>query len=189
MPPPPPPPPPPSGSDPESFEPPPPESGAQGQEPARGWATTGVGESVQLAGAGHRLLARIVDIIVLGIPAAILATVIFDPPSDDTAEVSVGVSLTITAIWLIYEISMIALKGQTLGKMATRIKVVRAENGGLPEWNHSFMRWAPLGACSIISAWVPIIGLLSLLIYLSFVWDRKRQGWHDMVGKTLVIKT
>ena len=156
----------------------------------RGQAATGIGESVQLAGAGHRLLARVVDWIVVGLPASILAGVVFGSSVDDTfEEVSPGASLTVTAIWLIYEISMIALKGQTLGKMATRIKVVRAENGGLPEWDHSFMRWAPLGACSIISAWVPGIGLLSLLIYLSFVWDKKRQGWHDMVGKTLVIKT
>ena len=155
----------------------------------RGWATTGIGESVQLAGAGHRLLARIVDFIVVGLPANILAGVVFGSSADGTFELSPDASLTVTAIWLIYEISMIALKGQTLGKMATRIKVVRAENGGLPEWNHSFMRWAPLGACSIISALVPIVGLLSLLIYLSFVWDKKRQGWHDMVGKTLVVKT
>ena len=187
---PPPPPPLPSESDPESFEPPPPpESAAQGDEPARGWATTGTGESVALAGAGHRLLARIVDVIVVGLPASILAGVVFGSSADDTFEVSASASLTVTAIWLIYEISMIALKGQTLGKMATRIKIVKAENGGLPEWNHSFMRWAPLGACSIISAWVPIVGLLSLLIYLSFLWDKKKQGWHDMAGKTLVIKT
>lgn len=175
-----------------SSPPPPPESAAQGHESARGKATTGVGESGALAGAGHRLLARIVDAIVVGLPASILANAVFTSftsYTDGTLEVSAGASLTVTAIWLIYEVSMVALKGQTLGKMATRIKVVRAENGGLPEWDHSFRRWAPVGICSIISAWVPPVGFLSLLIYLSFVWDKKRQGWHDMVGKTLVIKT
>lgn len=154
----------------------------------RGWATTDIGESVELAGAGGRLLARIVDMIVVGLPAVIVAGVVIGQP-DDATEVSAGTSLAVTAIWLIYEVSMIALRGQTLGKMATRIKVVRAENSGPPEWSHSFSRWAPVGVCSIISAWVPIIGLLSLLIYLSLVWDRKRQGWHDKAGKTLVIKT
>ncbi len=154
----------------------------------RGWATTDIGESVELAGAGRRLLARIVDIVVVGVPAAIVASVIIGQP-DDAAEVSAGISLVVTAIWLIYEVSMIALRGQTLGKMATRIKVVRSENSGAPEWSHSFNRWAPAGVCSIVGSWVPIVGLLSLLIYLSLVWDGKRQGWHDKAGKTLVIKT
>ncbi len=189
MPPPPPPPPPPSGSDPEPPPPPPHGNAGQGNEPTRGWATNDIGESVALAGAGQRLLARIVDMVVVGLPATIVAALAFSQGSDDTAAIPVGASLSVTAIWLIYEVSMVARKGQTLGKMATHIKVVRAENSGLPEWNHSFIRWAPMGVCSAISAWLPLVGLLSLLIYLSFLWDRKRQGWHDMAGKTLVVKT
>ena len=187
LPPPPPPPPPPPGSGSESFEPTNYGSSAHSNEPERGWARTDTGEHFALAGAGHRFLARLVDVIVVGIPAVILISIVFDFSSE--SGFPIGANLTLTAIWLFYEVSMVALKGRTLGKMATRIKVIRSENGEMPEWEHSFRRCAPVGACSIISAWVPIIGFLNLLIYLSFVWDKKRQGWHDMVGKTLIVKT
>ena len=181
------PPPPPTGSGSESSEPPNYGSSAHSNEPERGFARTDTGEHLALAGAGHRFLARAVDLVVVGLPTLFLGATIF-------GNASVGARLALTAIWLIYEVSMVALKGRTLGKMATRIMVVRAENGGLPEWEHSFRRWAPIGLCMIFNAWVqppelPIFGVLVVLIYLSFVWDKKRQGWHDRVGKTLVVKT
>ncbi|MCQ3808008.1 MAG: RDD family protein [Acidimicrobiia bacterium] len=193
---------------PPSCEPlPPPGSAAQGSEPMRGQTTTDIGKGVEVAGAGGRLLARLVDIVVVALPASIVASVIIGPDvvvvgltggieanltirqAGDTAQVPVGISLAVTATWLVYEVSMIALRGQTLGKWLTRIKVIRAHDSGPPEWSHSLRRWAPVGACTIIGTWVPIVGLVSLLIYLSLVWDQKRQGWHDKAAATLVVKT
>ena len=89
------------------------------------------------------------------------------------------------AVGLLYEVTMIATRGQTLGKMATSIKVVRADNGLVPGWGKSISRW-------IIPALLPIIPfvgwLLSLLVYISLLWDKVRQGWHDKAAGTLVIK-
>ena len=80
---------------------------------------------------------------------------------------------------------MIALKGQTLGKMATSIKVVRADNGLVPGWGKSIGRWIIPAALGFI----PFVGwILALLVYLSLTWDKARQGWHDKAVKTLVIK-
>ncbi len=191
----PPPPPPPDDSNWSSYPPAPPGSGAQGPQPATGWATTGTGESVQLASAGARLGARILDIVivtvafiilaVLGITAAVGA----DSNTDDASALSVGalvVSVLVgAAIGLLYEVTLIATRGQTLGKMATGIRVVRADNGLVPGWGKSVARW-------IIPALLPIIPLigwvLSLLVYISLLWDKSRQGWHDKAAGTLVIK-
>ena len=153
---------------------------------------------MELAGAGSRLLARIVDALIFVVPVMIvvIATYDFDENSDESAGAPLGFTLLIVGIGLIYEVWMIAAKGQTLGKMAARIKVIRVDNGGLPGWNTSFNRWILPGFFGVMSAFFqPLgsaffqpLGLVSLLVYLSLLWDKQRQGWHDKVAKTLVVK-
>jgi translation elongation factor EF-G len=88
--------------------------------------------------------------------------------------------------WPVYEIAMIATRGATLGKMAVGIRVVKVADGSLPGVGPSFLRYLlPMGA-----GWVSC-GLGYPLVYLSPVFDKTpaRQGWHDMVAKTMVIVT
>ncbi len=94
-----------------------------------------------------------------------------------------------------YEIAFIAVKGQTPGKMATRIQVVRAEDlfqpewGRPPSWGRSLLRWGLPFVLGLPGYFVPLLGnFLALLCYLSLTWDRDRQGWHDKVAGTFVIK-
>jgi len=36
---------------------------------------------------------------------------------------------------------------------------------------------------------LPFLGaLVSLLVYISLLWDSNRQGWHDKAARTLVVK-
>ena len=98
-----------------------------------------------------------------------------------------------------YETVLIATKGQTLGKMATRIRIVRADDGTNPAWGASAARWALPAVASVAReiAWTAgvesdaasLLGLVGLLVYASLLWDKRRQGWHDMVARTLVINT
>ena len=184
------PPPPPEFEPGSSSQPPPPEPTAQSAQSTKDWATTDTGQSVELAGVGSRLLARIIDALVFIVPVVVwaIATIDFDDNSDEAAGIPIGSTLLFLAIGLIYEVWMIAAKGQTLGKMATRIKVIRADNGELPGWSNAFNRWLLPGFFGAASAFIPIVGLVSLLIYLSLLWGKNRQGWHDMVAKTLVVK-
>ena len=184
------PPPPPEFEPGSSSQPPPPEPPAPSAQATGDWATTDTGHSVELAGVGSRLLARIVDILIFAVPVVVLviATTDFDDNSDEAAGIPIGSTLLFLAIGLIYEVWLIAAKGQTLGKMATRIKVIRADNGELPGWSNSFNRWILPGFFGAASAFIPIVAFVSLLIYLSLVWGKNRQGWHDMVAKTLVVK-
>jgi len=163
-----------------------------------GWATLGTGEGVQLAGPGGRLGARIIDVaiivvvfiilIIVGVASAIgLADGDSTVIEEDSAAVGAIVAFTLlaVAISVLYEVTLIATKGQTLGKMATRIKVVRADNGLVPGWGRSIGRWIIPAALGFI----PFVGwLLSLLVYVSLLWDKVRQGWHDKAAGTLVIK-
>ena len=189
------PPPPPDDSGWSSQPPPPPGPPDAGGGAAPGMANLGTGESVQLASPGARLGARILDIVIVTVALVILAAIgvgaafAGSSNSDDASAFSVGALvvsvLLAAAVGLLYEVTMIATRGQTLGKMATRIKVVRADNGLVPGWGKSIGRW-------IIPALLPIIPLvgwiLSLLVYISLLWDRARQGWHDKAAGTLVVK-
>ena len=180
-----------------SSEPPPPPRDPSTHSPlaVTGWATMGTGERAELASPGARLGARLIDWIIMAIAFVILLVVGIGSAigagstEGEEAALSLGVlllvPLLIAAIGVAYEVTMIALKGQTLGKMATSIKVVRADNGLLPGWGKSIGRWI----IPIVLLFVPFIGwILSLLVYVSLTWDKARQGWHDKTAGTLVIK-
>lgn len=155
----------------------------------------GNGEIRDLASPGKRLVARIIDI------AIILAVVIFlaivgaagvflgsETEQDALAFTALFAGFGGLAIFslvvLVYEPTLIALKGQTLGKMAMNIMVVRAEDGGVPGWGKALGRWVLPGLLSLIPFGG---GLLALLVYISLLWDDRRQGWHDKMGTTVVI--
>ena len=189
----PPPPPPPSPGPPG----PPPDPGSYGSSGMTGWAMTGTGQQLELAGAGARLGARIIDIVIMVVVAFVLIVIgimaLFgfadDSATDD--EQTIGLAFLIATwglvvlIGLLYEVVMIATRGQTLGKMMTSVKVVRADNGLVPGWGKSIGRWI----VPAVLTFIPAVGpFLSLLVYLSLLWDSARQGWHDKAAGTFVIK-
>ncbi len=203
------PPPPPDDSGWSSDPPPPPGPPSYSPHAVTGWATIGTGERVELASLGARLGARIIDWVILGVVGIVLFVVLivsFSPywyynysPAEERANKDRVVVLFVSAssaIIMLYEVALIASRGQTLGKMATRIRVVRADNGVVPGWGKSFGRWlVPAGAFiagTFISAFIArtmlLAGLVVLLIYVSLLWDKRRQGWHDKAAATLVVK-
>jgi uncharacterized RDD family membrane protein YckC len=79
--------------------------------------------------------------------------------------------------WLYYWL-FIGLKGQTPGKMALGIKVVNA-SGSIPGLGRAALREIP---GKIISFVVIYIG------FLWIIWDRQKQGWHDKIAQTYVVR-
>ena len=153
-----------------SSEPPPPPPGPSGHgaEPPAGFAALGTGETVELATPGLRFGARLIDIVIGGILSVVVALV-----EPFLLPILVGAA---------YETCFVALKGQTPGKTAVSIKVVRADNGDLPGWGPAAGRWV-IPAVGYILLFIP-----GMLIHASLLWDDRRQGWHDKAVKTLVVK-
>jgi uncharacterized RDD family membrane protein YckC len=77
----------------------------------------------------------------------------------------------------LYFIVMTALFGQTIGKMIAGIRVVRS-NGGRVSYARSFIR---------LVGYV-VSGVLLFAGFLWIIWDPERQGWHDMLADTVVIR-
>lgn len=188
--------------------PPPPRTVAEGGgypcDPSQGdLAVAGVGP-VRAAGMGARLLARIIDWLIIIVFAALcvgaivgLALVARDPytganafetESDPPWWFLLAFLLMLAIISLVplaYEIFMISKYGATLGKMAVGVRVIRLADGALPGAAGSFMRIL-IPTCAGL-----VCGCGTLLVYVSPFFDRSpaRQGWHDMVAKTMVIRT
>lgn len=160
----------------------------------RGRVTLGNGEVRELASPGKRLAARIIDLAIVLAVVILLVTVVFAGlmAGADDGEETAGLAalagfsglVVFAVIAIVYEPTMIALRGQTLGKMAMRVMVARVDDGGVPGWGKALGRWVLPNLVTLI----PVAGgLLSLVVYISLLWDDRRQGWHDKLGTTVVI--
>jgi len=143
--------------------------------------------SVKKGGFWIRYAASIIDTIILNIIGIILlrvGSVAFDLASSGLQNLETEEMITIMIPYflfmLIVNIAYFTFfhgsTGQTLGKMVCKLKVVRL-NGGPVGYGKAFVRW---------------IGyLLSSIFYLGFLWvawDKQKQGWHDKIAGTYVIR-
>ncbi len=84
---------------------------------------------------------------------------------------------------LLYEVPMVALRGQTPGKILNNMNVVAFEDGRPPGWGRSCARWAVLW----VPLFIPLGVVLTLLIASSPLFDPDRRGWHDRIAGTMVV--
>jgi uncharacterized RDD family membrane protein YckC len=95
------------------------------------------------------------------------------------------------AVSALYFGGLVAWQGRTLGQRAMGTFVVRAEDGGKLPTERSFLRavffWGPdvLGVIPTVGS---IAGLVALIGLISAAWDQRKQGWHDKLGRSLVVK-
>lgn len=69
-------------------------------------------------------------------------------------------------------------KSATPGKMAIGAKIVDAETGGKPSVSQHIIRY--------LGYYVSMFPLFLGIIWVGF--DRKKQGWHDKMGRTVVVR-
>ena len=142
-----------------------------------------------LASIGARFLAVLLDGLLpmlIFIPIGILGYVLylgFPGSVTDTMQMIGVFVLTLTVVGLqSYYALVLALwaYGLTPGKYLLGIRVIKVDTG-VPV---GFWRMA---LRQIIGQWAAAI-----VCYLGFIWalfDANRQGWHDKIAKTLVIRT
>ena len=147
----------------------------------------------------QRLVAIIIDGLILAIPFYIILAIAVGSGGVYRSSFVVGafiVGIIFAAIELAYFAYLTGgEKGQTVGQMALGIAVRDQSTGGPIGTQRGAIRILVL-APGIAVSWIPIIGgLLSVLAFLytivaalSPLWDSRRQGFHDKVAKTDVIK-
>lgn len=146
-----------------------------------------------LASQWKRLGARIIDAIILGIPAGILFAV-FAKGERFTGIYGgnpyAGKRLLPTLLGLVigaaYEIYFISSRGATPGKSILSLRVANISDGKNPEMQSAAIRWAVIGLPQLVPAAGGLFGLVDALWCL---WDPNRQCIHDKPAKTVVINT
>jgi uncharacterized RDD family membrane protein YckC len=167
-----------------------------------------------LAPLGVRLLARLIDIAVVGLlSGAATGWLIYryvrevgpviaesarrsieNQPAGDLATpdratpMLVIILLLIAAMWFAYEVPATANTGQTFGKRLMKIKVMGLDTGQPVGFARAVRRWNPLGLSVLL--WTCLVGfLLQLLDSLSPLVDWPlRRAFHDRSAGTIVVK-
>lgn len=170
-----------------------------------GYSNSPIPAGVQFASMPRRLGARVLDAVIVGVVLIALGALIFgifasgggldNLEVDENGELTNGEGAFLAAYfgWLAlagvislgYEIVLIALRGATFGKQILGVKVVREQDGQVPGWGGSLLRWVIPFAGSFAC------GIGQIVVYLSPFFDNsgRNQGWHDKVAKTVVIRT
>jgi uncharacterized RDD family membrane protein YckC len=145
------------------------------------------------ASMGNRLVALIIDGVVLGLPLTLLGWAIgmFDMPivrcdtgsCTTTGGVSGGVRVLFYILELVVSLGYYGyfdgLRTRTIGKQFARIAVIDERSGGAVGFGRSILRQFVLllsGLALTAGYWSPYLDKSGRL-----------QGWHDMVARTIVV--
>lgn len=178
--------PPPGGGSPYDQPPPP---GYGGGPYAGGDPYGGAAEPDPLAGMpplanrGRRLVARIVDGLIIGIPVFGVTTAIWGV--DATIGESFAQGVIYAVIYLAYQVFMLPRYGQSLGKKLLKVRVGMLADGANPSNAAALRRES-------VYALVPIIPCCGEIFWIIEVlwctWDKPfRQCLHDKAGQSVVV--
>ncbi|MET7699847.1 RDD family protein [Streptomyces sp. NPDC005485] len=144
-----------------------------------------------LADSGKRVLARILDMIIVGVVVWLLSWAFgFSQYTLDTDKIkfadSFGREVVGAVLYIAYDTLMVSKSGQTLGKQLLNLRVANLDNGATPSAQTALMRaavlWIPFAFCCAC-VWTAIAGGWSFF-------DRPyKQGLHDKAAKTVVVST
>jgi uncharacterized RDD family membrane protein YckC len=168
-----------------AVAPPPPAYPPPAQWPAPPDAL-GPAPGVRFASHGARLVAYIVDGILVSVLVTIVAVLLsfgvaaFAVAGADALAVLGGifVIVAIFAVSLGYFPWFWVKGGATPGMRIFNLRVVRDRDGGPIGWGEALLR--------LVGFWVS-----SLVFYLGFAWiliDKRRRGWHDLIAGTVMVQ-
>ncbi len=121
-----------------------------------------------LAGFWRRAAAALLDMLTLFVISLVINFII---RTNLASIISSLISLT-------YYIYFIGSRGQTPGKMALKIQVVRTDNQPMT-YKTALLR-------EVVGKFLS--GLVLAVGYLWMIWDKDKQTWHDHLAKTQVAR-
>ena len=134
------------------------------------YAAPGLATRTRYGGFWIRVVASIIDSILLGIVGAIVTITLDSTALESTINTVVG--------WLYYAGMDSSSRQATLGKSLLGLSVTGLDGGRI-----SFLRATGRHFAKILSALVLLIG------FIMVAFTEKKQGLHDMIAGTLVVKS
>ncbi len=138
-----------------------------------------------LAHRGRRLVARIIDALLIGIPLGIILGFGFGGYDYNSTGRSFWQELIYAVVYFAYDGYMLTTRGQTFGKKWMKIRVAMLENGANPVGQPGWTRAAVYSLPPV----VPCCGSLFWLVNVLWcLWDKPyQQCLHDKAAKTVVV--
>ncbi|GAQ63646.1 RDD family protein [Streptomyces scabiei] len=183
-----------SGQEPSyGNRPPPPGGGPYGGDPYGGgpYPNDPLAGMPPLADSGKRVLARIIDMILVGLVVWLLAWAFrISQYTVDSDDFEFGKSLAQEALaavlYIAYDTVLTVRDGRTLGKKLLKLRVADLDDGSTPSTQTALIRaavlWIPFAFCCAC-IWTAIAG------GWSFFDKPYKQGLHDKAAKTVVVST
>lgn len=139
------------------------------------------GPTVVLASRGTRLLAQVLDGLLV-VPIALVAAGLMAAGAEALG-VMVGVAAALTLV--VYQLRLLSVEGQTIGKRTLGLRIVRIEDASNPGFLHAVvLRAFVLGAIGAIPVVGPVVGIANPL----FIFSESRRCLHDYLAQTIVIE-
>jgi uncharacterized RDD family membrane protein YckC len=152
----------------------------------------GPAPGVEFAPHGARLVAYILDVIIIAIVVTVIsiigAGVLWSGSTMEgnrLVSVETGTAVVASLIFILAGVAALLYfpffwtrGGQTPGMRPFDLRVVRDADGGPIGWGTALLR--------LIGLWVA-----GLVFYLGYIWifiDKRRRGWQDLIAGTVVVK-
>ena len=143
-------------------------------------ADRGATSAAVLASRGQRLLAAIIDGLLIYVFAGSVAVAAYFMASTAAAKVTAAAAVIAVLVW---NAVLIARHGQTVGKRAVKIRMVRSDGS-----DASFSRLFFLRGVLVLLLWsLPVIGALFWLVDVLCIFRDDRRCVHDMMADTKVV--
>jgi uncharacterized RDD family membrane protein YckC len=151
---------------------------------------------------GPRILARMIDGLILAVPTIVVGAVVYRPGDHFGVGRALLGSALVGALQTAYDAYYLSKRGQTPGKRFMQLRVMDVNTGANPTAAQAVNRAIVFGVASggwgLFSAVAQTSGadalglltfVLPLLLLLSVVQDPQKRGWHNQAAATMVIDT
>jgi uncharacterized RDD family membrane protein YckC len=142
--------------------------------------------TIPLATIGQRAVGKVIDSVLLALvllPFAFRSfQKVIENPQDNV--IPFWITATAAAMSLVYDWAFVAWRGQTLGGMVMKVRVVTVDAAPVS--------FSSAGIRALVPTAVQLVpggfgGLLLLVVYGWAVFDSNRQGLHDKAAGTVVV--
>ncbi|MBL8513287.1 MAG: RDD family protein [Betaproteobacteria bacterium] len=143
---------------------------------------------MELAGRGTRLVAAIIDGIIMMVTAIATAMVLginlFSATAQPSFMAQAGLGLANIVWYLVINWNFLSKNGQSVGKKVMGVKIVRTDGTKADVQRIVGLRLVPIWVVSII----PVVGTLVALVDCLLIFRESRKCLHDNIADTIVIK-
>ncbi len=144
-------------------------------------------EYYKFASFGQRALARIIDVIIVGVIMNILFVIFvsllqIEITSSEQAKASEILSGFSTLFYFFLYQPILETRGGTFGKKIIGLRTINLDTSKEPTYTNSYKRSA------LYFVFIIGLGIPAILSCLAVLWNKNKQAWHDSMTNIAVVR-